>query len=88
MNELELRWVQWNFEWDQGQQDNAKEGTAWQGLVMAVRDPKTWLFTGILYAVSISIESLVIHADMLADLYRGYCSQLLPNCCRWPWLRP
>lgn len=53
MNELEIRWAQWNFESDQGQLDNAKEGTAWQGLVMAVRDPKTWLFTGILYAVSI-----------------------------------
>ncbi|KAL1876145.1 hypothetical protein Plec18167_005408 [Paecilomyces lecythidis] len=50
---LETKWVQWNLESDLGQQDNAEEGTAWKGLIMAIRDPKTWLFTGILYSTYI-----------------------------------
>ena len=45
---LECEWVQWNFEKDLGQQDNSDEQTAWQGLVMAVKDPKTWLMMSLL----------------------------------------
>lgn len=49
LSDLEIEWVQWNFEKDLGQQDNSDEQTAWQGLVMAVRDPKTWLLMSVLY---------------------------------------
>lgn len=49
LSEIECEWVQWNFEKDLGQQDNSDEITAWQGLVMAVKDPKTWLLMSILY---------------------------------------
>ena len=51
LNELEIKWVQWNFASDHRQADNAKEETAWKGFIMAISDPKTWLFTGVLYAV-------------------------------------
>lgn len=49
LSEIECEWVQWNFEKDLGQQDNSDEITAWQGLVMCVKDPKTWLLMSILY---------------------------------------
>ena len=49
LSPIECEWVQWNFEKDLGQQDNSDEQTAWQGLVMAVTDPKTWLLCSILY---------------------------------------
>lgn len=51
LKELETDWVQWNMESDLGQRDVTDESTAWNGFILAVRDPKTWLFTGILYAV-------------------------------------
>ncbi|KAL1953774.1 hypothetical protein VTO42DRAFT_2271 [Malbranchea cinnamomea] len=53
LNQLETEWVQWNIESDIGQRDNSEESTAWKGFVMTVRDPKTWLFTGILYSTYI-----------------------------------
>lgn len=53
LNPLEIEWVGWNFEKDLGQQDNSDEQTAWQGLVMACRDPKTWLLMSILYTTYI-----------------------------------
>lgn len=49
----EREWISWNFEQDQGQEDNASEITAWQGFMMACRDPKTWLLMGLLYCVYI-----------------------------------
>jgi len=49
LSDLEIEWVQWNFEKDLGQQDSSDDATAWQGLKMAARDPKTWLLMSILY---------------------------------------
>lgn len=48
LDPLECEWVQWNFEKDLGQRDNSNEQTAWQGLVMAMQDPKTWLMMTLL----------------------------------------
>ncbi|KAK5097542.1 hypothetical protein LTS08_006956 [Lithohypha guttulata] len=45
---LECEYIQWNFERDLGQQDNSDEQTAWQGLVLAIQDPKTWLMMALL----------------------------------------
>ncbi|RMZ39572.1 putative pantothenate transporter [Aspergillus flavus] len=47
---LEKEYLQWNFESDQGQQDNADEVGAWKGTMMALTDPKTWLMMGTLYS--------------------------------------
>lgn len=52
----EHEWLRWNYEKDQKQQDNSNEITAKQGFLMAVRDPKTWLMMGTLYAVSESLS--------------------------------
>lgn len=52
MSPLECEWVQWNYASDIGQTDDSHETSPWKGFVMAVKDPKTWLFTGILYCVS------------------------------------
>lgn len=49
-SETEHEWLRWNYESDQKQQDNSHEITAKQGILMAVRDPKTWLMMGTLYA--------------------------------------
>lgn len=48
LSELECEFVQWNFEKDLGQQDDSDEVTAFQGLMMALRDPKTWLMMALL----------------------------------------
>jgi hypothetical protein len=50
--EQESAWRQWNFEVDQGQQDDSSEISSKKGLWMAVTDPKTWLLMATLYAVS------------------------------------
>lgn len=53
LSNLECQWLRWNYAQDLGQSDeDSKEITAVQGLMMAVKDPKTWLFIGILYCVS------------------------------------
>lgn len=52
VSKLEIQWIQWNFNQDSGQSEETHEMTAMQGLQAAVRDPKTWLFIGILYCVS------------------------------------
>jgi hypothetical protein len=52
VSKIELQWIQWNFNQDSGQSEETNEMTAMQGLQAAVRDPKTWLFIGILYCVS------------------------------------
>ena len=49
---MEKEYLQWNFESDQGQQDNADEVGAWKGAMMALVDPKTWFMMGTLYSVS------------------------------------
>lgn len=53
MSQLECTYVQWNYASDQGQRDDRSESTALQGLSLALRDPKTWLLIGVLYAVYI-----------------------------------
>lgn len=53
MSAMETEWLRWNFENDQKQEDDSKEVSALQGFLMAVRDPKTWLMMGTLYAVSL-----------------------------------
>jgi threonine/homoserine/homoserine lactone efflux protein len=54
MNTLEHGWLRWNYERDLKQEDNSREVSAKQGFLLAVRDPKTWLMMGTLYAVSFS----------------------------------
>ncbi|OJJ06222.1 hypothetical protein ASPVEDRAFT_199973 [Aspergillus versicolor CBS 583.65] len=50
----EQDWLVWNFEADQGQQDNADEISAKKGVWMAVVDPKTWLLMATLYSIYIA----------------------------------
>lgn len=50
LSEQQQDWLCWNYASDQKQQDHSNEITAKQGFLMAVRDPKTWLLCGILYA--------------------------------------
>ncbi|KAM0542986.1 hypothetical protein ACHAPJ_012543 [Fusarium lateritium] len=57
LSPLECSWVQWNYASDQGQNDDSREITPYAGFMMAVKDPKTWLFVGILYCVSLSLSS-------------------------------
>jgi hypothetical protein len=52
LSSLECEWVQYNFALDQGQSDDSHEISSFAGFMMAVKDPKTWLFVGILYCVS------------------------------------
>jgi threonine/homoserine/homoserine lactone efflux protein len=52
----EQDWLVWNFEADQGQQDNAGEISAKKGVWMAVIDPKTWLLMATLYSVCLQLS--------------------------------
>ncbi|KAF9690875.1 hypothetical protein EKO04_010933 [Ascochyta lentis] len=70
LTEIELAWVRWNYENDQGQQDNRSEITALQGLRLAVRDPKTWLFLATVYCLFISAGVTNLFAPVVATL--GY----------------
>ncbi|GAB7358660.1 hypothetical protein MBLNU230_g3889t1 [Neophaeotheca triangularis] len=49
-SQQEIDWIKWNYESDMKSEDNAAEVTALQGFLMAVKDPKTWMLCGILYA--------------------------------------
>ncbi|CAG7940037.1 unnamed protein product [Penicillium salamii] len=53
-SKIEHEFLLWNFEEDQGQQDNADEVSARKGFIMAVVDVKTWLLMGILYSIYIA----------------------------------
>ncbi|KAM0210963.1 hypothetical protein ACHAQI_005694 [Fusarium lateritium] len=53
LSSLECEWVQYNFALDQGQSDDSHEISSFTGFMMAVKDPKTWLFVGILYCTYI-----------------------------------
>ncbi|CAG8937251.1 unnamed protein product [Penicillium salamii] len=53
-SKIEHEFLMWNFEEDQGQQDNADEVSARKGFIMAVVDVKTWLLMGILYSIYIA----------------------------------
>ncbi|KAE8363427.1 major facilitator superfamily domain-containing protein [Aspergillus caelatus] len=68
--ELEKEYLQWNFESDQGQQDNADEVGAWKGTMMALTDPKTWLMMGTLYSIYICAAVTNFFPSVVATL--GY----------------
>ncbi|KAI5861990.1 major facilitator superfamily domain-containing protein [Durotheca rogersii] len=53
LSKTETEWVQWNYISDMGQKDDSHETSSWAGFMMAIKDPKTWLFTGILYCTYI-----------------------------------
>ncbi|KAF4470316.1 nicotinamide mononucleotide permease [Fusarium albosuccineum] len=53
LSSLECEWVQYNFASDQGQSDDSREISPLAGFTLAVKDPKTWLFVGILYCTYI-----------------------------------
>ncbi|OQE44372.1 hypothetical protein PENCOP_c002G02169 [Penicillium coprophilum] len=53
-SKLEHECLLWEFEEDQGQQDNADEVSARKGFLLAVMDLKTWLLMGILYSIYIA----------------------------------
>lgn len=42
--------MRWNSEKDQKQQDHADETSVFHGLMLALRDPKTWMLCATLYA--------------------------------------
>ncbi|KAB8230416.1 major facilitator superfamily domain-containing protein [Aspergillus alliaceus] len=68
--EVEKEYLQWNFESDQGQQDNADEVSAWKGVMMAVTDPKTWLLMATLYCIYICSAVTNFFPSVVATL--GY----------------
>lgn len=70
MTELEREWINWNYQKDQGQQDDRNEITATQGLVLALRDIKTWLLLATLYPVFISAGVTNLFQPVVATL--GY----------------
>jgi hypothetical protein len=51
LTEVEKAWILWNYQQDQGQRDDRSEITARQGLFLALKDPKTWLFLTTLYSI-------------------------------------
>lgn len=51
LTDVERAWVHWNYQKDQGQEDHRSETTARQGLMLALRDPKTWLLLFTLYCI-------------------------------------
>ncbi|KAF7631240.1 putative pantothenate transporter [Aspergillus flavus] len=67
---LEKEYLQWNFESDQGQQDNADEVGAWKGTMMALTDPKTWPMMGTLYSIYICAAVTNFFPSVVATL--GY----------------
>lgn len=55
LNAFENEWVRWNYA--AGHSSSSVEDlevSAWQGLVMACADIKTWMITGVLYCVRLS----------------------------------
>ncbi|KAL4933181.1 major facilitator superfamily domain-containing protein [Aspergillus undulatus] len=70
MTQLERDWITWNYQKDQGQQDDRNEISATQGLMLALQDPKTWLLLATLYAVFISAGVTNLFQPVVATL--GY----------------
>lgn len=54
LTEAEKDWQQYNYEQDQGQQDDGKEISAGEGFKLAFVDPKMWLMLVMLYAIYIA----------------------------------
>lgn len=52
--ETERAWIDWNYQQDQGQDDDRGEITAMQGLKLAVCDIKTWLHLSTVYCIFIA----------------------------------
>ncbi|KNG81930.1 putative pantothenate transporter [Aspergillus nomiae NRRL 13137] len=69
-SDVEKEYLQWNFESDQGQQDNADEVGAWKGAMMALVDPKTWFMMGTLYSIYICAAVTNFFPSVVATL--GY----------------
>lgn len=78
MNHEELEWVRWNFVSEQGQQDDSSEISAQKGFIMAVVDPKTWLFLGTLYSVNIvikyQVQSLILQVYIVGAVVNFFPS--------------
>ncbi|KAM0549207.1 hypothetical protein ACHAPJ_009516 [Fusarium lateritium] len=70
LSEVERAWIKYNYELDQGQGDDRSEMTAWQGLKLAVQDPKTWLLLATLYCIFVSAGVTNFFPPVVATL--GY----------------
>ncbi|VUC27780.1 unnamed protein product [Clonostachys rosea] len=70
LTEVERAWIRWNYDNDQGQSDDRSEITAWQGLVLALRDPKTWMLLATLYCIFTSAGVTNFFPPVVATL--GY----------------
>ena len=54
LNSLESQWIQWNYAAaNSSSSEEDLEVSAWQGLVMACADIKTWLISGLFYCVCV-----------------------------------
>ncbi|CAG8179076.1 unnamed protein product [Penicillium salamii] len=86
-SKIEHEFLMWNFEEDQGQQDNADEVSARKGFIMAVVDVKTWLLMGILYSVGYPYGRLFMFlTHVFTDLYCGRRHQFFPIGCGYTWI--
>lgn len=82
LSKIECDWVQWNYAVDLGQSDDSREITPMQGLVMAVKDIKTWLFFGVLYCVSLappSSSSIQPQGNLLTTASQHRLTSLAPS---------
>ena len=70
LTEAEREWITWNYQLDQGQEDDRNEITATQGLILALQDPKTWLLLATLYGIFISAGVTNLFQPVVATL--GY----------------
>ncbi|KAJ3533060.1 hypothetical protein NM208_g8155 [Fusarium decemcellulare] len=70
LSEVERAWIKYNYELDQGQGDDRSEMTAWQGLKLAIQDPKTWLLLATLYCIFVSAGVTNFFPPVVATL--GY----------------
>lgn len=70
LSEVERAWIKYNYEEDQGQGDDRSEMTAWQGLKLAIQDPKTWLLLATLYCIFVSAGVTNFFPPVVATL--GY----------------
>lgn len=79
-SKIEHECLLWNFEEDQGQQDNADEVSARKGFMLAVMDPKTWLLMGILYSVGDPSLVLSIFVTNIIQIYiAGAVTNFFPS---------
>lgn len=88
MSEVENEALLYNYAIDIGQQDHRDEASVRKGFVLAARDPKTWLLTAILLAVSdysLSVplfnwSGLTCHYSHTKDVRFSSRGELFPNC--------